>query len=366
MRKIFTSVIWCLFIFLMPFSHALAGQFPNQNMPQSVGVLKLKKIPVTAALMLPPTDNQIYFKQGFTSGLTLGDKFETYLQQAFSQVFDELYLIRSVARDETAAVIIKCNLDTPLYTWKYADQGFNSDRSVIQTVNISLQIEIATPAGQVLWRDKVSSGDMQKYVHIQSSMLSIMFNSIQEEMRKQTEKMDAGLAELAPGALITAVKNGAEQISASQELHQYAATIPAKVSPGALTKADLTAIVQTAIEQSGKGAKKDGKAGTALRNSDLSLFNIAEEDKIMGDNDIAVIIGIEGYQNLPKSEYSYDDAKLVKEYFKALGIKERNIDFLVDEKATKSAVEKSLEGWLFNKAKHNSRVFITAVQNNVK
>jgi hypothetical protein len=358
MKKILVSVVWCLILSLSTFSHALAGEIPNQNIPQSVGILKLKKIPVTAALLLPPTDNQIYFKQGYTSGLTLGDKFETYIQQAFSQVFDELYLIRSVAKDETAAVIIKCNMESPRYTWKYADQGFSSDRSVIQTVNVTLQMEIATPSGQVLWRDKISSGDMQKYVHIQSSMLEIMFNSIQEEMRKQTVKMDAGLNELAPGALITAVKNAAEKVSVSQELHQYAATIPAKTSPGALTKADLTAIVQTAIEQSGKGAKKDGGKTEALRNSELSSFNIAEEDKIMGENDIAVVIGIEGYQNLPKSEYSYDDAKLVKEYFKALGIKERNIEFLGDEKATKSAIEKSLEGWLFNKVKQNSRVFI--------
>ncbi|MBI3814178.1 MAG: hypothetical protein HY279_06910 [Nitrospinae bacterium] len=41
----------------------------------------------------------------------------------------------------------------------------------------------------------------------------------------------------------------------------------------------------------------------------------------MGDNDIAVIIGIEGYQGLPKSDYSYDDARLVADYAKALGFK---------------------------------------------
>ncbi|MCX5853777.1 MAG: caspase family protein [Deltaproteobacteria bacterium] len=78
----------------------------------------------------------------------------------------------------------------------------------------------------------------------------------------------------------------------------------------------------------------------------------------MGDNDLAVIIGIEGYSNLPKSDYSYDDAKLVKDYVKALGFKERNIELITDEKATKTTIEKTIEVWLKNKAKSNSRVFV--------
>ncbi|MBU4321175.1 MAG: caspase family protein, partial [Nitrospinae bacterium] len=77
-----------------------------------------------------------------------------------------------------------------------------------------------------------------------------------------------------------------------------------------------------------------------------------------GDNDVAVVIGIEGYQALPKSDYSYDDARLVKDYLKALGFKERNIELLTDEKATKSSIEKSLEAWLKNKAKADSKVFM--------
>ncbi len=70
------------------------------------------------------------------------------------------------------------------------------------------------------------------------------------------------------------------------------------------------------------------------------------------------IIGIEGYQNLPKSDYSYDDAKLVKEYARALGFKERNIELITDERATKTTLEKTLEVWLKNKAKSDSRVLV--------
>ena len=78
----------------------------------------------------------------------------------------------------------------------------------------------------------------------------------------------------------------------------------------------------------------------------------------MGENDIAIVIGIEGYQALPKSDYSFDDAKLVKDYVKAMGFKERNIELLTDERATLSGITKTLEAWLKNKVKSNSRVFV--------
>ncbi|MBI3398513.1 MAG: ankyrin repeat domain-containing protein [Deltaproteobacteria bacterium] len=60
---------------------------------------------------------------------------------------------------------------------------------------------------------------------------------------------------------------------------------------------------------------------------DKPSFNLSEI--IMRDNDLAVIIGIEGYQGIPKSDYSYDDAKLVGDYAKAMGFKPRNIELLL-------------------------------------
>jgi len=92
--------------------------------------------------------------------------------------------------------------------------------------------------------------------------------------------------------------------------------------------------------------------------TDIDKPDIAIPDKIMGDNDIAVIIGIEGYQSLPKSDYSYDDAVLVKAYARALGFKERNIELLTDEKATLSGIVKSIDIWLKNKTKPTSRVLV--------
>jgi len=89
---------------------------------------------------------------------------------------------------------------------------------------------------------------------------------------------------------------------------------------------------------------------------DKPAFTLAE--KVMGEGDVAIIIGLEQYQKLPASDYSYSDAILVKEYFLSLGIKERNIELLTNERVTYSALRKSIEAWLPNRVNKKSKVFI--------
>jgi len=122
-----------------------------------------------------------------------------------------------------------------------------------------------------------------------------------------------------------------------------------------ISKEDLKTIVQAAVEGA-KAQKQETKSPSVQ--SDIDRPNIADSEKIMGDNDLAIIIGIEGYQNLPKSDYSYDDAKLVNDYAKAMGFRPRNIELLLEERATKSSIEKIIKTWLPNKAKPDSRVFV--------
>ncbi len=124
-----------------------------------------------------------------------------------------------------------------------------------------------------------------------------------------------------------------------------------------LSREDLKSIVQEAVEGAVKEKKKNIKEPAAVT-SDIDHPAFSPAETIMGDNDLAVIIGIEGYSSLPKSDYSFDDAQLVKKYVRALGIKERNIDFITDEKATLSGIAKSLEVWLKNKAREDGRVFV--------
>lgn len=89
---------------------------------------------------------------------------------------------------------------------------------------------------------------------------------------------------------------------------------------------------------------------------ELPIF--VNEHKIIGEQDIAIVIGIENYQGLSKSDYSKSDARLMKDYLKALGFAERNIEFVTDEKATKSKIETAIEGWLPNKVKKDSRIIV--------
>ena len=85
---------------------------------------------------------------------------------------------------------------------------------------------------------------------------------------------------------------------------------------------------------------------------------IPTSQQMFNKNDIAIVIGIERYQNIPKSDFSYNDAKSVRGYLKALGFADRNIEFVTDEKATRSGIEKTVEKWLPNRAKKASKVLV--------
>lgn len=95
------------------------------------------------------------------------------------------------------------------------------------------------------------------------------------------------------------------------------------------------------------------QAAPAVDVNDIPDFKVkARKD------DIAVVIGIENYRGLPKSDFSKGDARIMKDYLKALGFQERNISFLVDEGASLSDIRKTLELWLPNRVKKDSTVFI--------
>ncbi|HAH07040.1 MAG TPA: hypothetical protein DCM05_11035 [Elusimicrobia bacterium] len=77
-----------------------------------------------------------------------------------------------------------------------------------------------------------------------------------------------------------------------------------------------------------------------------------------GPDDFGVVVGIERYRDLPRSEFSSRDAKLFKEYLKALGVPERNIELLIDDRATKTSLERTLGTWLRSRVKPSSRVVV--------
>jgi len=97
---------------------------------------------------------------------------------------------------------------------------------------------------------------------------------------------------------------------------------------------------------------------TATPFTGIEKPSFAVTDKIWTENDLAVIVGVEKYQDLPAAEYAAKDARLVKDYLISLGLKERNVELLLNERATLSSLKKTLESWLPNRIKKNSRVII--------
>lgn len=103
----------------------------------------------------------------------------------------------------------------------------------------------------------------------------------------------------------------------------------------------------------------DKKYAEVIITSDMQdVRNIPDFNAKMRKDDFAVIIGVESYQGVVKSEYSLNDAMVFKDYLKALGFQERNIQLITNEKATKSGIEKSLEGWLPNRVTSNSEIIV--------
>ncbi len=124
----------------------------------------------------------------------------------------------------------------------------------------------------------------------------------------------------------------------------------------------IAKILTEAEEKFFKG--NEGSAATYLpkpvakETAIIDIHTIPDFKASSRQNDMAVIIGIENYQSLPKSDYSKSDAGIVKDYLKALGFQERNIELITDERATKSSIEKTIEAWLPNRAKKDSTIFV--------
>ncbi|MSR23849.1 MAG: caspase family protein [Nitrospiraceae bacterium] len=73
-----------------------------------------------------------------------------------------------------------------------------------------------------------------------------------------------------------------------------------------------------------------------------------------------MVIGIEQYrEQLPKANFAAHDASVVGDYVtKVLGYPEENVVVRLNEKATKTDMEKYFEGWLPNNVEKDSSVFV--------
>jgi len=74
----------------------------------------------------------------------------------------------------------------------------------------------------------------------------------------------------------------------------------------------------------------------------------------------AVVVGIESYQQkLPKADFAAHDAEIMGQYLtKTLGYAEENVVVLLNDRATKTGVEKYIDGWLPDRVEKDDSVFI--------
>ena len=76
-------------------------------------------------------------------------------------------------------------------------------------------------------------------------------------------------------------------------------------------------------------------------------------------NDFALVVGVEKYaEGLPDAQFAESDARAVREHLLALGVPERNMKFLVGQRALLSALSAYLEEWLPRNVKEDSRVYV--------
>jgi len=76
-------------------------------------------------------------------------------------------------------------------------------------------------------------------------------------------------------------------------------------------------------------------------------------------NRFAVVIGIEKYRDITGVDYAAADAGLVRAYLnRLLGYPEENIAFLLNDRATRTDLEKFLGPWLKNRVNDQSQVFV--------
>jgi len=103
---------------------------------------------------------------------------------------------------------------------------------------------------------------------------------------------------------------------------------------------------------------KESMSGLPIPVSDVDRVPVVKSTP--RKNAYAIVIGIEQYrEQLPRANFAAHDASVVGDYVtKVLGYPEENVVVRLNEKATKTDLEKYFEGWLPNNVEKDSSVFV--------
>ena len=281
----------------------------------------VQKIPLNVAILITDQmENYTFTGQANESSMygtytfPFGQMIKKNVFDILSPAFNKAVIVKGkpYPQDIDAIVIPKVE---KFQHW-YVGAGAFTGKAVAK---ISIKLAVYDMKGMLVWEGIISSPKVEK----------IYSAPITGEFLEAT-------GGVAAESLVAALQEAAKVITSSREIHTFVST---------------KGVSETIA------SKPSGKELPIVKSDvDKPFFGVT--DKIMGDNDMAVVIGVEKYQDLPASDYSSSDAKLMKEYLVSLGVKERNIELLLNERATQSSIKKTVETWLPNRIKSDSKVVI--------
>ncbi len=280
----------------------------------------VQKIPLNAAILITDqmenytftgqaNESSIYGTYTFPFGQMIKKNVFTILSPAFNKAV----IVKGKPYPQDIDVIIVPKVEK-FQHWYGGAVAFTA--TVV--AKISIKLAVYDMKGVLVWEGIISSPKVEKIYSISKDDFLEATGSVAAE------------------SVVAALQEAAKVITSSREIHTFVST---------------KGVSETIA------SKPSGKELPIVKSDvDKPFFGVT--DKIMGDNDMAVVIGVEKYQDLPASDYSSSDAKLMKEYLVSLGVKERNIELLLNERATQSSIKKTVETWLPNRIKSDSKVVI--------
>ncbi|MDO9287202.1 MAG: caspase family protein, partial [Thermodesulfovibrionales bacterium] len=279
----------------------------------------VQKIPLNVAILITDQmENYTFTGHANESSIygtytfPFGQMIKKHIFDILSPAFNKAVLVKGKPYPQDIDAIVIPKVET-FQHWYVGAGGAFRGKAVAK---ISIKLAVYDMKGMLVWEGIISSPKVEKIYSM---------NDFWE-----------ATGSVAAESVVAALQEAAKVITSSREIHAFVST-----------KGVSEAIA----------SKPSGKELPIVKSDvDKPFFGVT--DKIMGDNDMAVVIGVERYQDLPASDYSSSDAKLIKEYLVSLGVKERNIELLLNERATQSSIKKTVETWLPNRIKSDSKVVI--------
>ncbi len=280
----------------------------------------VQKIPLNVAILITDQmENYTFTGQANESSIygtytfPFGQMIKKNVFDILSPAFNKAVLVKGKPYPQDIDAILIPKVEK-FQHW-YVGAGAFTEKALAK---ISIKLAVYDMKGMFVWEGIISSPKVEK-----------IYSMSKDDFLEAT-----GI--VAAESVVAALQEAAKVITSSREIHTFVST---------------KGVSETIA------SKPSGKELPIVKSDvDKPFFGVT--DKIMGDNDMAVVIGVEKYQDLPASDYSSSDAKLMKEYLVSLGFKERNIELLLNERATQSSIKKTVETWLPNRIKSDSKVVI--------